>query len=248
MIKKYLPMAVAGAVLALGSATTFAEEKSPVAANIALTNNYVWRGVSQTAKQMALQGGFDWAHDSGFYLGFWGSNVNFGNDAPGSNGEDGAQLEADIYGGYKFKAGPVELDLGILAYNYPGAASSLKYDFVEAYVGAGYGPVGVKFSYTDDYQGITKKEATYLEANANIPLADVATLILHVGSSGGDGVKEAFSAYGGTYVDYKVGVSKEFGGYGFTLAYTDTNHDNKKPAGKLGAADGMVLVSVARSF
>jgi uncharacterized protein (TIGR02001 family) len=245
---------LAAAVLASLSGVAFAEEaKSPVAANISVTNNYVWRGFSQTAKQMALQGGFDYAHGSGFYVGFWGSNVNFGNDGTGTYGDKGAQLEADVYGGYKFKAGPVDLDLGIMTYNYPGSDSALKYNFQELYAGIGWGPVSAKYSYANDFQGTTKDEGHYLEVNGTFEVAKVLNVIAHIGYSFGDGVKTQYSSYsnsagGSSYIDYKVGVTKDYAGFTFGAAYTGTDVDNEEPAGKVGSAKGMPVIWVARSF
>ncbi len=242
------------AVLASLSGVAMAEEaKSPVAANISVTNNYIWRGFSQTAKSMALQGGFDYAHASGFYVGFWGSNVNFGNDGTGTFGEKGAQLEADVYGGYKFKAGGVDLDVGVMTYNYPGSDSAAKYNFQELYVGAGFGPVSVKYSYASDFQGLTKDDGSYLEANATFEIAKAVNLILHAGYSFGDGVKSQYSAYsnsasGDNYMDYKIGVTTDYAGYTFGAAYSGTDLDNEEPFGKLGSAKGQAVIWVARSF
>lgn len=40
-----------------------------VSGSITLTSDYLFRGVTQTDEQPALQGGVEWAHDSGFYVG-----------------------------------------------------------------------------------------------------------------------------------------------------------------------------------
>ncbi|MEK6770945.1 MAG: TorF family putative porin [Pseudomonadota bacterium] len=238
----------------LAATSAMAADKSPFSTNVALTSNYVWRGVSQTAENMAIQGGIDYAHvggakghegPSGFYLGAWGSNVNFGNDAVTSANGDGASMELDLYGGYKFKAGPLDLDVGFINYRYPGAASSLKYDFTEIYVGAGYGPFTAKFYNASNYQGVTSQSGTYLDLGAEFDLK-VAKLTLHVGKSGGDGVQFAF---GKKYTDYKVGLSKEFGGFTFGVAYTDTNMSGAQQIKKgVSANDGMVILTVSKSL
>ena len=49
-----------------------------VSGNIALTSDYIWRGMTQSAGGPAVAGGFDLSTDSGFYLGTWGSSVQFG--------------------------------------------------------------------------------------------------------------------------------------------------------------------------
>lgn len=236
---------IAGSLL-LVTAGAMAEDKSPVAANVALTTNYVWRGVSQSAENPAIQGGFDYEHESGFYLGTWGSNVNWGNDAVTSADGDGASMELDLYGGYKFKAGPVELDVGLIHYMYPGASSSLDYDFTEVYVGGGYGPFSLTYSHASDYQGTTSEDGSYLDASASFELPQGLGLGLHVGKSSGDGVQAAF---GKKYTDYKVGLSKEVGGYGFELAYTDTNMSGAQEIKKgVFANDGQWMLTVSKSM
>ena len=123
-------------------------------ANVSLTTNYKFRGqdqdvigrdgtVKDKAFKPALQGGFDYAHESGFYIGNWNSSVNW---------LAGNSLESDIYGGYKFKAGEVDLDVGLLTYIYPGNSLG---NTTEAYAGATFGPLSAKYSHTfsEDYFG-----------------------------------------------------------------------------------------------
>lgn len=238
--------AIASSLLVL-TATAVAEDKSPVTANVALTTNYVWRGVSQTAEEMAIQGGFDYAHASGFYLGVWGSNVNFGNDAITSSLGDGASMELDVYGGYKFTAAAVNWDVGVLRYMYPGADSSLKYDFTELYVGGGYGPFSLKYSRASDYQGnLTTKSGSYIDAALNFELPQGFGLGLHVGKSSGEGVQDAF---GKKYTDYKVSLSKTVGGIGLGLAFTDTNMSGAQEIKKgVSANDGQWMLTVSKSM
>ena len=110
--------------------------------NMSVVTDYRFRGISQTFKQPAIQGGFDYGHESGFYVGNWNSNVD-------SSLYNGANLEMDFYGGYKMSAGPVAFDFGALYYYYPGsgAGGTFKIDNTELYVSAGYGPVSVKYSH-----------------------------------------------------------------------------------------------------
>jgi uncharacterized protein (TIGR02001 family) len=243
---KNLQKTVIASSLLLMTAGAVAEDKSPVAANVALTTNYVWRGVSQSAETAAIQGGFDYEHDGGFYLGTWASSLNWGNDAVSSPVGDGASIEVDVYGGYKFKAGPVDLDVGLIHYAYPGSSSSLDYDFTEAYVGGGYGPFSITYSRASNYQGTTSEEGSYLDAAASFELPQGFGLGLHVGKSSGDGV---LAAFGKKYTDYKVGLSKEFGGVGFELAYTDTNMSGAQEI-KSGvfANDGQWMLTVSKSM
>ena len=117
--------------------------------NVSLTTNYKFRGQDQDASKAkavkpALQGGFDYAFgESGWYVGNWNSSVDWlANNS----------LEADLYGGYKFKAAGADFDLGALTYIYPGNASG---NTTELYGAATFGPVTAKYSHTvsKDYFG-----------------------------------------------------------------------------------------------
>ena len=145
-LAKTLAVVAVAALPALASAQ--------LTANVSLTTNYKFRGQDQDvigkngsikdkAVKPALQGGFDYAHESGFYIGNWNSSVNW---------LAGNSLESDIYGGYKFKAGEVDLDVGLLTYIYPGNSLG---NTTEAYAGATFGPLSAKYSHTfsEDYFG-----------------------------------------------------------------------------------------------
>ena len=117
--------------------------------NVSLITNYKFRGQDQDASKAkavkpALQGGFDYAFgESGWYVGNWNSSVDWlANNS----------LEADLYGGYKFKAAGADFDLGALTYIYPGNASG---NTTELYGAATFGPVTAKYSHTvsKDYFG-----------------------------------------------------------------------------------------------
>ena len=85
--KTALSVAVIAAVLASGQSMAAME------ANIGVANNYIWRGVTQTQDQASISGGLDYSGESGFYLGTWTSNVDFGEDATSTG------YELDFYGG-----------------------------------------------------------------------------------------------------------------------------------------------------
>ncbi len=115
-------MIIGGAILAASSLAGTAVA-GPFSANIGVTSNYIWRGVTQTGDQSAIQGGVDYENDNGFYAGTWISNVTW-TATPG--------YEQDWYLGYGFEAGPVGLDVGYIFYSYP--VGTGQDDFGEAYV------------------------------------------------------------------------------------------------------------------
>ncbi|MCK9491135.1 MAG: TorF family putative porin [Sulfurimonas sp.] len=117
-----------------------------VSANVALTSNYVWRGMSQSEDSPAINGGFDLDY-KGLYLGTWGSNVRY-------EGSD-ASMELDAYAGYKNKVYGVVYDIGCIYYAYPNDSQAL--NFSEAYLELSYDfkvvEIGAKYSLgikTDD--------------------------------------------------------------------------------------------------
>ena len=122
--KTLLAVAVSSAAL-LTSAPSFAE----LSANVSVTNNYIWRGLTQTTNEPAVQGGIDYADESGFYAGTWVSNVQYASD-------DVYSYEHDLYFGFSGESGDFTYDVGYLYYNYDEEA---EFDFGEIYGTVGYG-------------------------------------------------------------------------------------------------------------
>lgn len=119
--------------------TTTALQSAEFESNVAIANDYVWRGMTQTSEEPAISGGFDIAGESGLYFGTWASNVEFG---------DGAALELDWYAGYANELdNGLSYDIGYLAFTYPGEDSL---DFEEIYFGLGYSYFGLTYSSGQD--------------------------------------------------------------------------------------------------
>lgn len=265
-------LCVAGAAQAQTVGTPAAEPAShhTLTGNVAAVSDYRFRGVSQTYRHPAIQGGFDYTHASGFYLGNWNSSVS------ANSYNNGASLEVDLYGGYRF---PVTKDLsgdvGVIHYLYPGAKlnSALatptgnKYDNTEVYFGLTQGAFNAKLSYAvTDYFGLNSSTAgyayfsalpdrgnsrgtTYLDLNYNVDLGNQVTLGLHAGHTSVRRYSEL------SYTDYKVSVGKEFSGLNLNLALVGANADS----GFYQAADSgglnpkklaktALVVSVSKTF
>ncbi len=219
---------VSAAVLACLAAPAFAAEPaSPhsFSGNLTVASDYRFRGISQTFKQPTIQGGFDYAHSSGFYLGNWNSNI------AGAQYNNGGGIEMDFYGGYKFElAKDLMADVGALYYYYPGAsigATGEEYDNAEIYFGVAYKWFSAKYSHgVTDFFGLNtasggingdSKGSGYLDLNANFEIADKTTLGLHVG-------RQRVNNYGNlNYTDYKLGVSRDFGFATLGAAVVGTN-------------------------
>lgn len=174
---------VALAVAMLSSGVAFAQAKAEpeftVTGNAGLFSEYRFRGISQTNKKAAFQGGFDVAHKSGFYVGNWNSNVN-------SQFYNGANLELDFYGGYKGTAGNFGYDIGAIYYYYPGSgdiAGTSKIDNTEIYFGGSYGPFSAKYYHavSDFFSVPGTKNSYYLDLAFAYDLGDGLGVNAHVG-------------------------------------------------------------------
>ena len=146
-----------------------------VSGNVAVTSDYVFRGVSQTQEDPALSAGVDLTYGA-FYAGGWASNVDFGDDA---------DAEIDLYGGWRSEVSGWALDLGGVAYLYTGQPDGADYDYVELKAAAsravGPATVGAAVYWSPDFFGAAEDEATYVEANASVAPADRWTVSGAVG-------------------------------------------------------------------
>lgn len=241
MRKTLLATAIAAAAALPGLAAAQATSPHSVAGNLSIVSDYRFRGISQTFVQPAIQGGIDYSHSSGFYLGNWNSNVS------GLSYTDGT-IEMDIYGGFKFPAGPVTLDVGLLQYLYPGAElAGVKYDTLEAYVGASWKWFTLKYSVTlDDYFGVANSDGSgYLDLSASYEIAPKLNLVAHYGNQTVENNSAA------DYEDYKIGLTYDLNGWLLGLAYIDTDitlnaTNNAGDTEDLGK--GTVVFSVSKSF
>lgn len=218
---------------------------SPITANVTLASEYVYRGVSQTREKLALQGGFDYAHSSGLYIGTWGSNISWITDV---TPDATSNLEMDVYGGYKGSAGDIGYDVGVLHYDYPGSypAGFTSANTDELYVAGSYKMFTLKYSHaiSNLFGYSDSKGSSYIEANANFEVMSGLTLGLHAGHQK---IKN-YSDF--SYTDYKVGLTKDLGGgLGVTAAYMDTTaNDDLYTVKDTKIADGRFVLSVSKAF
>jgi uncharacterized protein (TIGR02001 family) len=197
--------------LAFASAPAFAEDApSPFTGKVGLYSEYEYRGISQTSEKPALQLNLDYAHSSGLYIGTFLSNINWLKDTAEVNGfTTSANLEWDIYGGYKFEvAKDWTLDLGYLRYEYPSSgAFNPKPNTDEVYAGLTYGPVTVKYSYSiNNTFGVpNSKGSDYIEANLAYPLTEKLQL---TGTLAHQSYKNNSAL---AYTVWKAGLAYDFG-------------------------------------
>lgn len=228
MKKTLLTLTMAAALLPLSSQVVKAEG---ISANVGLFSDYRFRGLTQSDTKPALQGGFDYSHASGFYVGNWNSSIQW------LNGQGSSGLESDFYIGYSTEIGGVGIDVGSLYYYYAGATSA---DTNELYVGLTYGPVTFKTSFaTTDYFGVTgSKNHLYYNLSGSFPLNDKVSIDVAAGYHAGKGGQA--KGY-----DYLVGLSYDLGNdFALGLAFVTTSGQGYKPATD---ANGAVL-SITKSF
>ena len=218
---------------------------SPVAGNLSLVSDYRFRGLTQTFEEPALQGGFDYAHASGLYLGNWNSSISDTFFA-------GSPLEMDFYAGYKPTFGDVALDLGILYYYYPGsdAAGIGRIDNTELYAGAAWKWLSAKYFHavSDFFGAPDTKNSNYIDLTASFSFGAGWGLVGHVGHQK---VKNASAL---DYTDYKLGVTKDVAGWVLGAAFIDTDADETvytftSGGGKsMNVGDSTLVLSVGKTF
>ncbi|HEY6094228.1 MAG TPA: TorF family putative porin [Gallionellaceae bacterium] len=243
MHKSKLLVAVLGALSALPVYAADAPAAPyTITGNVGFVSDYVFNGISQNYREPALQGGFDFAHSNGLYLGTWASNIS-------GNQYTNASMEWDIYGGYNGKVNDdLSYSVGLMQVMYPGGKAYTstvdtykKWDTTEAVIGATWKGLNVKYTYTlTNWYGIDtagfeptmwedgsstanaanvdSKGSGYIELNYSYDLGDKLTVSAHAGHQKINNFDKL------SYSDIKLGVTKEVAG-GFVLgaAYTKTN-------------------------
>ena len=239
------------AILATSSAafaqTAPAEPESTLGYNVGVVSEYRYRGQGQSKGNPALQGGVDYAHSSGFYVGAWGSTIKWIKDGGATKGS----TELDLYGGYKFEAAGLAYDVGYLRYEYVGNT----YDKIgvnantdEAYGAVTAGPATLKYSYafSDLFGNINSKGSTYWDLSATFDLGQGYSIVPHAGH-------QTVKNNTNSYTDIALTLNKDFGeGLVGSVSAISTNGkaDVFTPLSTSGynAAKSIVVVGVKYSF
>ncbi|PSJ37678.1 TorF family putative porin [Allosphingosinicella deserti] len=242
-------------LLAAMAAPAFAQGDAPddrfaVTGSAAILSDYRLRGVSQTDKQMAVQGGVTLAHDSGIYAGAWGSNLS------GWGTFGGANMEFDLIGGYRRTLGANgSIDVGATWYMYPGGADESDYAEPYAKLSGTRGPISLLagIAYAPPQQALgrwyktgasagagmyddpgDKEDNLYLWGDGTLKLAGTPFIVkAHVGRSEGNpglGPNATSAAPTGTYWDWSLGVDAGWKNLTFTLSYVDTDIGRREAA------------------
>jgi uncharacterized protein (TIGR02001 family) len=251
------------------------EEAVPSAVTVSgsatLTSDYRFRGVSQSDKAMAVQGGLTIAHESGLYVGTWASNLS------GWGTFGGANMELDLIGGYKAKLSDnAALDVGVTWYMYPGGADDT--DFAEPYVklsgtagpatltaGAAYAPKQYALANVSNAPNSRgqKQDNLYLWGDGALAIAGTPlTVKAHLGHSNGNpglGPNGTSVAPTCSYWDWSLGLDAAWRNLTFNVSYVDTDiggadaarlqpNFSKGQDGTGSIADAAVVASVTAAF
>ncbi|MCI4439623.1 uncharacterized protein (TIGR02001 family) [Tibeticola sediminis] len=247
MMQRTLPLVLASAATLLAATPAFAQATAPapeytLGYNVGVVTDYRYRGISQSRLDPALQGGIDFSHKSGFYVGAWASTIKWIKDAGASKGS----MELDLYAGYKGEiAKDLGFDVGYLRYEYPSNklkdVTGANANTDELYGALTYGMFTAKYSHSVSnlFGTPNSKNSGYLDLSAAVDLGNGMTLTPHVGHQR---IKN-FSA--GSYTDWSLTLAKDFGnGLTGTVAAVGTDADKTvyfTPSGKFTGRNALVL-------
>ena len=237
-MSKFILQAVAAAVVVTAGAlpTAAVAADTSLAFNVGAVTDYRYRGISQTRLKPALQGGVDYTAGS-FYVGAWGSTIQWIKQGGGK-----ADVEIDIYGGYKFElAKGTVLDLGVLTYQYPSNGLKPSANTTEVYGALTFGPIVAKYSHsTSNLFGFAgSKGSGYLDLSGTWEVAGIS-VTPHIGRQ----TVAKNGAY--SYTDYSVTLSKEISGITWSAALVDT--DTKAYTGPGGKDLGKASIVLGAKY
>jgi len=221
-----LALLIASVLVSFFSGSVKALETS---ANVALVSDYLFRGVSQTDEKGAVQGGFDFSTEHGFYAGIWASSVNFGTET---------STEMDYIFGYAWESGAYSFDTSVIYFDYEGD-SEFDYQEFAFSVARDHWTVGLNFS--PKYLGDTGEKFYYPYVQYSRRISENLSLDVHLGYSDME-QPDIFEPGEDNYIDYSIGVSWSAQGIDMSAAWVDTTIDG------LDAADGRVVFSFSKEL
>lgn len=237
-MRKIIGAAVAAAALA--SLPGVAHAEPSFSGNVTLTTDYLFRGISQSDGNAAVQGGLDFSNGI-FYAGAWGSSINFGATSP----VDLASLELDLYAGVKPTLGPVAFDIGVIAYTYPNSTDSLgEFDYYEGKVAAtlspaeGFSLTGAVY-YSPDFT-LETGTGVYAELSGSYALTDALSLVAAYGHQDVDDI--------GDYNTWNVGAKYAIHGFTLGLTYSDSDAFDEGFVADETLSEGRFVFSVGRAL
>lgn len=221
-MKKRLSIVLGSTALAAAwlAATPASAQIAGLSANAAVTTNYIFRGISQSGANPAVQAGLDYnIGTTGLAIGAWASSIDFGN----VNGED-TQVEVDFYGSYTLAiTDAFSLVAGGITYNYPSSPTGVNYNWYEVYLGASYNfgvaAINARVFYAPDYVNLSTSQI-YVTGGVSVPVTSWLSLNGNVGFSSFD---HAVYPIIEDYLDWNLSAVASLGNFSLTIGYTDTD-------------------------
>jgi uncharacterized protein (TIGR02001 family) len=227
-----------GAAVMLGSA--YSAQAVEIAGNVTIASDYSFRGVSQTDRDPAIQGGFDVAFEPGFYLGTWGSNVS---------GFVDTSMEWDLYGGFAGQiTEEVGYDLRYIRYEYPGNGDT--YDYNEYHAMLKWNGFIFGVGYSDEYFALEEVVWWYPNVEYSLSLPAESSLVFKAGMSMTDDGDDLFTdSFGDEDVlDWSVTYKVPVAGVTLGIGVVGTDIDDDDCYGGMKICETRAIVSVSKSM
>jgi uncharacterized protein (TIGR02001 family) len=213
------PLAFVQPALADGEAAAEEEASGPWSVTLAVTSDYRFRGQSQNARDVAVQGSVDFESESGLFVGVWASMIDFSD-----TGDTQSEVEIDFYAGYNFTVGEgTEGSVKATYYYYPEEPFVVPYSYWEFQATLSHDLGGVTLSgeinYSPNYffeSGVGVAVAGGIE----VPLSDKFTASGHVGHQW---VDDNFAFGTPDWLYWDIGIGVELGHFALDVCYVDTN-------------------------
>ena len=203
-----------------------------VSGNVTLASDYSFRGISQTTRDPAIQGGFDIETDFGLSIGTWASNVNFGDDT---------SMELDVYVGYGMEINDtMSWSVSFTRFEYPSEGDALDYNEVGGSFSFGDATVGLIFS--NEYLAISDAQWFYPYIDYSVPTGDSFSLDVHLGINLAD---DPIFGTEDQYIDYSVSVTVPVSGVDLGLAIVGSDLDEPNCG---NVCEARLVASISKSL
>ncbi len=240
-MKKLFSLILSAVVLMVPAIVSAQDSPYSFTGNVTLASDYLFRGQSQTDNNPTIQGGFDFAHESGLFLGTWASNINFGGG-----------LEIDYYGGLAGETdGGLAWKLLGTYYEYPSSGDGVGVDYWEVGPSLSYTfggdlapKLGAGFMYADDFS-FNSGAGWWVYSDLGFTLPSDFSLGFHIGQQS---VKDEAAWGTPDWLEYNVSLSKVLGPYTFAIKASDTDLKEKDCFSGTNLCDTAVVFSVSGSF
>ena len=235
-------LATAGLSLATPAMAQSEDSGFTTSANVALTTDYRFRGVSLSGGDPAIQGGFDVAHDSGFYIGTWASSIK--------GGPSYGDVELDLYAGWSGSlSDAVGIDVGVLYYMYPTEDLGLDTDYIEPYasISANLGPAEATLgvAYAPEQDSLGGDDNLYIYTDVGFGIADSPFSVTgHLGYTDGALAPSLLAgAADDTGLDWALGLAVAQGNFEVGVSYVGVEGPSVD-----GFTDDAIVGTISASF